>query len=86
MEFFVLNKIICNSGLVLAKSLLTLCFRFDFFCLGCPHNGKCLPFGKEWTVDGGEVLRCVGDKTHFYLESVMGGKSVNLFVKGPLSR
>ncbi|XP_078335496.1 uncharacterized protein LOC111133914 isoform X2 [Crassostrea virginica] len=40
---------------------------------GCPHNGKCIPFGKEWTVDGGEVLRCVGDKTHFYLESVMGG-------------
>lgn len=41
--------------------------------LGCPHEGMCIPFGKEWAVRGGEVIRCVGNKKKFYLEAVKGG-------------
>ncbi|XP_056001405.1 uncharacterized protein LOC130048556 [Ostrea edulis] len=40
---------------------------------GCPHEGMCIPFGKEWAVRGGEVIRCVGNKKKFYLEAVKGG-------------
>lgn len=41
---------------------------------GCPYGGKCIPFGKEWYVENGEVLRCVGNKKHYFLESVTGGR------------
>jgi hypothetical protein len=33
----------------------------------------CIPFGKEWAVRGGDVIRCVGNKKKFYLEAVKGG-------------
>ncbi|XP_034338838.2 uncharacterized protein [Magallana gigas] len=42
---------------------------------GCPYRGKCIPFGKKWYVENGEVLRCVyvENKKRYFLESVTGG-------------
>ncbi|XP_062574234.1 uncharacterized protein LOC134236072, partial [Saccostrea cucullata] len=68
------NKLvfICFLGVVSCVEWDNCTFKSGRF-KGCPHDGMCIPFGKEWAVREGKVIRCVGNKDKFYIEIVKGG-------------
>lgn len=80
-------KVISETFLKFIKYIMNVDFEFILtvitdWCIflkifwGCPYRGKCIPFGKKWYVENGEVLRCVHveNKKRYFLESVTGGR------------